>query len=239
MTEVKIIPILEDNYAYLLCAQNGQTAIIDPGEAQPISEALKAQKLTLDYIINTHHHWDHTDGNQELIDDFGAQLVGPAKESSKISGLDITLSEGDDFAFGGEEVQIIETPGHTLGHICLYFPDSKMVFTGDTLFLMGCGRLFEGTAQQMWQSFEKLVALPDDTKVYCGHEYTEGLGKFCQTIEPENEALKTRMDNVATLRANKKPTVPGTIGLEKETNAFLRAGSAERFAELRSMKDRF
>lgn len=237
MIDVQIIPILKDNYAYLLIADNGETAIIDPGEAAPIIVELDKKNLSLDYVINTHHHWDHTDGNESLIEKFDAKLVGPSKEAMKIPGLDILLSEGDMFEFGEENIQILETPGHTLGHICLYFPQNKMVFTGDTLFLMGCGRLFEGTAEQMWTSFEKLIALPDDTKVYCGHEYTSGLGKFCLTVEPENDALKQRMNEVRTLRANKKPTVPGTIGLEKETNSFMRAGSAERFAEIRALRD--
>ncbi len=239
MINVTIIPVLGDhmNYAYLLQSENGQNAIIDPGESGPIIEVLQKQNLTLDYIFNTHHHWDHTDGNADLVEKYGAKLVGPAKEDKHISGLDIKLDEGNHFIFGDEKIEILETPGHTAGHICFYFPESRMVFTGDTLFLLGCGRLFEGTPSQMWNSLSKIAALPDDTKIYCGHEYTIGLGKFCLKIEPDNEDLKIRMKQIRALRKQNKPTIPGTIKEEKQTNVFLRAGDAKNFEALRTLKD--
>ncbi|MCB1531584.1 MAG: hydroxyacylglutathione hydrolase [Alphaproteobacteria bacterium] len=237
MIDVQIIPILEDNYAYLLQADDGTTAIVDPGEASPIMDVLKERDLTLDYVINTHHHWDHTDGNEELMERYGAQLVAPAAEAEKISKVDIKLAERDVFMLGEDRLETFETPGHTAGHICLYAPESKVVFTGDTLFLMGCGRLFEGTAKQMWNSFQKLKTLPDETKIYCGHEYTLSLGEFCLRIEPENEDLRTRLKTVRDLRAHNKPTIPGTMGEEKRTNLFMRAESPERFAEIRRLRD--
>lgn len=237
MIDLTIIPILKDNYAYLLRADNGDVAIVDPGEAAPIIEEIERQDLKLTHILNTHHHWDHTDGNEELIEKYDAKLIGPLKESIRIPGLDIELSEGDDFEFGGEKIEIIDTPGHTMGHICFYFPDSGIVFTGDTLFLMSTGRLFEGTADHIWGSLEKLAALPDETKVYCGHEYTVSNAKFCLTIEPDNEDLQKRYEAMKELRRKKQPTMPGTIGEEKKTNAFMRAGSAEGYAKIRTLKD--
>lgn len=237
--DVQIIPILGDmmNYTYLLRGDNGETAIVDPGDAPPVIAELERQNLKLDFVINTHHHWDHTDGNAELLEKYNAKLVGPAAEESLIGALDIALQDGDRFPFGGEAFETLSTPGHTAGHICLYAPKSNIVFTGDTLFLMGTGRLFEGTAETMWRSLQKLAALPPETKIYCGHEYTQALGQFCLKIEPDNEDLKNRMEHVKELRRAKKPTIPGTIGEEIKTNAFLRAGSAENFAKIRTLKN--
>lgn len=237
MIDISIIPILKDNYAYLLISKSGETAVVDPGEADPVIAALEDRGLSLDYILNTHHHGDHIAGNSALQKKYGAKIVGPAKEQTRIPNMDILLDENSDFSFGGEDIQILETPGHTSGHICFYFPLSKVVFTGDTLFLMGCGRLLEGTAAQMWNSLQKIMALPDDTHVYCGHEYTLGGAKFCLEIEPENTALQKRLQQVKNLRDKNQPTIPGTIGLERKTNAFVRAGSAEKFAEIRKLRD--
>ncbi len=239
MIDVQIIPILKDNYAYLLIGERGKTAIIDPGEAAPIIAELERQNLSLDYILNTHHHGDHIAGNGALIEKFDAKLVGPSKESIRISGMDITLSEGDHFSFDGEDVQILETPGHTSGHICFYFPASEMVFTGDALFLMSVGRLFEGTPEELWTTLRKLTALPDATKVYCGHEYTLSNAEFCLSVEPNNQALQARMDEVQTIRDEGRTTMPGTIAQEKQTNVFIRAESVERLAEIRKLKDEF
>ena len=237
MIDISIIPILKDNYAYLLTSKSGETAIVDPGEAAPVIAALESRGLSLNYILNTHHHGDHIAGNTALQEKYGAKIAGPAKEQARIENMDILLDKSSYFSFGGEKVQILETPGHTSGHICFYFPESKAVFTGDTLFLMGCGRLFEGTAEQMWNSLQKIMVLPDDTRVYCGHEYTLGGAKFCLKIEPENKDLQSRLQQVKDLRDKNQPTIPGTIGLEKKTNAFVRAGSAEKFAEIRKQKD--
>ncbi|MCB1839115.1 MAG: hydroxyacylglutathione hydrolase, partial [Alphaproteobacteria bacterium] len=187
MIDVTIIPVLEDNYAYLLRSQDRLTAVVDPGEAGPIIDYLEANALTLDYILNTHHHGDHTAGNAALKKKYGSTVLGPEKERGRIPVLDRGLSEGEVFSFGQEEMKIMETPGHTLGAICFYFPDSLCLFTGDTLFLMGCGRLFEGTPAQMYQSLKKIAALPDDVLIYCGHEYTLEATDFCLSIEPDNE----------------------------------------------------
>lgn len=237
MIEITTIPILKDNYAYLLKTEDGEVAVVDPGEAGPVIEELERRKLRLTHVLNTHHHGDHIAGNAELLNKYGAILVGPLKEQKRIPGMNMLLEESSVFSFGIEQVQIIETPGHTRGHICFYFPESKAVFTGDTLFLMSTGRLFEGTAEDMWGSLEKLMALPDDTRVYCGHEYTLSNGEFCLSVEPDNEALQQRMAEVRALREQNKPTMPGTIGLEKQTNAFMRAGSAARYGEIRELKD--
>lgn len=236
MIDVTIIPILNDNYSYLIKSA-GKTAIIDPGEAKPVIDYLEEHDLHLDYILNTHHHGDHISGNAALKDKYGAIIAGPKSESHKIAALDQHLTEADQFIFGDESAQIIETPGHTLGHICFYFAESKILFSGDTLFSMGCGRLFEGTPEQMWDSLEKINALPDETMIYCGHEYTASNGAFCLTQEPDNHALKERMAQVKALRANNEPTVPVSLATEKETNVFLRAKNATHFAELRSLKD--
>ena len=239
MINVQMIPILQDNYTYLIRTENGLTAIVDPGEAQPVIDVLEAQGLTLDYILNTHHHWDHTDGNAELKNKYDAKLVAPEKEAWAIKNIDIGLHDGDQFAFGDNTATIIETAGHTAGGICFYFEQSSIVFTGDTLFSLGCGRLFEGTAQDMFNSFKKLRALPDDTKVYCGHEYTRANAGFCLSQDRSNDSLKSRIAEIKDLRANNQPTLPTTIGLEKETNIFMQAKSAEEFAALREKKDSF
>lgn len=233
---IHILPILNDNYAYVLTG-NGQTAVIDPGAAEPIIKHLNKNNLTLDLIINTHHHGDHVAGNKELVGKYSCPIAAPEKEADTIGNVDITLNEDSDFKICEEQVQILETPGHTLGHICLYIPESKAVFTADTLFSLGCGRLFEGTPEQMWQSFQKILTLPDETKIYCGHEYTKSNAEFCLKVEPENIDLKQRYDDILKLREENAPTIPVTLETEKKTNAFLRAGSAARFAELRKMKD--
>ena len=236
--KIEILPILKDNYTYILKGDNGEIGIVDPGEAQPVLEYLDANSLKPSIIFNTHHHGDHIAGNDEITKRYGCKLAAPAIEP-RIENADIRLMEGSDFSFGGEKVRIIETPGHTSGHICLYFPKSRALFSGDTLFSMGCGRLFEGTPSIMWASLQKLMKLPDDTNIYCGHEYTISYGKFCAHIEPENADIKKRMIEVEALRAQNKPSLPSILGTEKKTNVFLRVGSAEKFGELRTLKDSF
>lgn len=238
MINVHIIPILKDNYAYAL--QSGDTvAVIDPGEAAPIIEYLEEYALRPSLILNTHHHGDHIAGNTELIERYGCALAGPESETARISNMDILLSENIEFSFAGEAVEILETPGHTRGHICFYFPQSKIVFTGDTLFSLGCGRVFEGDADTMWHSLQKISALPEDTFIYCGHEYTLSNGKFCLSIEPQNFDLQSRIREAEHLRAQNKPTLPVTLDTEKKTNVFLRIKAAETFAHLRLLKDTF
>ncbi len=239
MINVTIIPVLKDNYAYLLEADNGETAIVDPGEAGPAIDVLEQKSIKLDTILCTHHHADHIAGCASLKEKYGAKIIGPEKDAARIPGIDIGLTEDSDFSLGGESVTIFETPGHTTGGICYYFPESTLAFTGDTLFSMGCGRLFEGTPEQMWESLQKIMTLPDDIKVYCGHEYTQDGGNFSLHIEPDNEDTKIRMEDVIRLRKQGKPTIPSTIALEKKTNPFLRAGSAQRFGEIRKIKDDF
>lgn len=240
MMKIDMIPIISDNYAYYVESDDGVGAIIDPGEAAPIIAYLKAHNKTPSYIINTHHHWDHVNGNPKLQTLYDLPIAAPEKEISSVKGnVTIPLNDGDIFNIGNAQAHIIETPGHTRAGICLHFPEAKAVFTGDTLFSMGCGRLFEGTAADMYRSFQKLAALPDDTLVYCGHEYTKGNAGFCLAQDRENPALKKRIEEVKALRAQDKPTIPTTIGQEKATNIFMKAKSAEEFAALRQKKDNF
>lgn len=242
MIDVQIIPIIpdNDNYAYLIQSSDGVTGVIDPGDAAPIIAVIEDRGITPDYILNTHYHWDHVNGNPKIKSKYGAKIAAPEKEKARIKGgVDIPLRDGDIFMFGSDEVQIIETPGHTLGGICFYFKDSSIVFTGDTVFSMGCGRLFEGTAEDMFSSFQKIMALPDETLIYCGHEYTKGNAGFCLANDKQNPDLKERITEVKSLRLQGLPTLPVTLATEKNTNIFMKAKSAEEFAALRHKKDTF
>ncbi len=231
-------PCLSDNYGVLIHdPASGDTASIDAPDASAVEAALEENGWTLTHILVTHHHWDHTQGISNLKSKYGCHVIGPQAEAAKIDTLDETKNDGDKFTFGGELVDVISTPGHTLGMINFHFPESAVVFTGDTLFALGCGRIFEGDAEMMWDSLSKLSKLPPETIVYCGHEYTQANANFCITIEPENEALAKRAKEIDGLRAQGKPTLPTTIGLELETNSFLRAGNAAEFARIRSAKD--
>ena len=249
---VEPIPCLSDNYAYLVQdAASGLCVVVDPSEAAPVRAALAARGWTPDFILNTHHHPDHTDGNLELKAEFGAKVVGPGKDAARIAGLDIGVDENAPWLFGPHKVTVLEIPAHTSSHIAFVFED--FVFTGDTLFVMGCGRLFEGTPQMMWDSLGKLMKLPDAMRVYCGHEYALTNGRFALTLEPGNADLAARMRDVEDLRAKGLSTIPSSLGLEKKTNPFLRAASpeirhslglekasdVEVFAELRQRKDEF
>ena len=254
MLNIHLVPCLSDNYAYLVHdTATNKVAVIDPSEAAPVFTALRAHGLSLTHILNTHHHFDHTGGNLELKEKTGAKVVGPRADRERIPGIDEEVGEGDTWSLGTAKAKIFDIPAHTKGHIAFWFEADKAVFTGDTMFAMGCGRLFEGTPAQMWSSLSKLAALPPDTRVYCGHEYTLSNGRFAVTLEPDNKALKKRMADVERLRAEGKPTIPSTIGLERETNPFLRSASAdlrkslalegadvvEVFAETRRRKDVF
>lgn len=237
--KIELIPVLKDNYAYAIIDEsNTEAVIVDPGEAAPVIEFLEARKLNLSDILLTHHHGDHIAGTKELTTHFdNVTVYGPEKDMHRIPFIDVPLSEGDTYSFGAHEATITETPGHTTGHICFYFESLRALFCGDTLFSMGCGRLFEGTAEQMWNSLQKIMALPDDTLIYCGHEYTLSGGSFCLTIEPENPDLHRRIEEARALREDGKPTLPVTLATEKKTNVFLRAGSASEFARIRKQKD--
>ncbi|OKH88000.1 hydroxyacylglutathione hydrolase [Thalassospira sp. TSL5-1] len=252
--DIILIPNRSDNYIYLLrCPNSGVTAVIDPGDAAPVIKELSKRGWSLDIIINTHHHNDHVGGNAELKQKFGAKIICPTAEAAKIGNLDETVAEGDVVKVGDLEARIYDVPGHTAGHIAFYFPAVSAVFSGDSLFALGCGRLFEGTAEQMWHSLIKFRTLPVDTRLYCGHEYTLSNARFALTIEPENAALQARASAIETLRKADRPTIPSTIGEEIDTNPFLRAdvpavGQAMGmsgapaeivFTEIRHRKDNF
>ena len=249
-TQIEIVPCLSDNYAYLV-KSGASCAVVDPSEPEPVRAALARTGWKLTHILNTHHHLDHTGGNLALKQETGAVIVGPGKDAARIPGLDVGVDEASGWEFDGRKVQVLEVPAHTKGAITFVIDGNA--FTGDTLFAMGCGRLFEGDPAMMWNSLSKLMTLPDDTKVWCGHEYTQSNGRFALTVEPGNAALAARMEEVNTARAKGAPTVPSTMGLEKQTNPFLRPGNAEIrknlgmekagtvavFGEIRARKDSF
>jgi hydroxyacylglutathione hydrolase len=243
-----------DNFGVLLHdPSSGVTASIDAPEEAAIRAALERRGWRLTHVLTTHHHGDHTEVNAALKAAFGATIVGPAAEAEKIPGIEKSVREGDMFTLGALAVGVIETPGHTLGHVSYHLPEEGIAFTGDALFSLGCGRVFEGTMEGMWESLKKLRALPRETIVYCGHEYTEANARFALTIEPNNLDLEARAEEVSRLRAAGKPTLPTTIGAEITANPFLRADRprlraaidmrkadpAEVFAALRSRKDAF
>lgn len=251
--EIHQFACLSDNYGVLIRdAEADVVASIDAPETAAVRQALADKGWKLTHIFTTHHHSDHTDGNLPLKEETGCAIIGPKGEADKVRGLDKAVGEGDTFAFGNFEVQVLETPGHTSGHITYYIPAAKVAFCGDTIFAMGCGRVFEGTMQQMWQSLEKIAKLPKDTALYCGHEYTESNADFSLKIEPGNQALQARVAEVKALRAKGQPTLPTTVEKELATNPFIRVDSAEIrknlglesaadwevFAEVRERKNR-
>lgn len=228
---IELIPCLSDNYAYLLEDRAaGVCAVVDPSEADPVRAKLAERGARLTHILNTHHHPDHTGGNLALKAAFGAQVVGPAMDPARIPGFDVGVDEASGWQFGPHKVRVLEIPAHTSSHIAFIIGDAA--FTGDTLFVMGCGRLFEGTPAMMWTAMQKLMTLPDETRIYCGHEYTLNNARFAVTLEPHNTALAGRLREVEGLRAAGRPTIPSTIGLEKATNPFMRPMSAELRASL-------
>jgi hydroxyacylglutathione hydrolase len=247
-------PCLSDNFGVLIHdPEAGVTASIDAPEASRIAAALDAKGWRLTHILTTHHHHDHTGGHAQLKAATGCRIVGPRNEAAKIPGIDEQVGEGDTVQFGSHRVQVIDTPGHTAGQVNYFIPSAKAAFCGDTLFAMGCGRVIEGTPQTMWSSLKKLMALPKDTSVYCGHEYTQANARFALTIEPDSPALQKRAAEVDAMRAAGQATLPTTIGLELDTNPFLRPhvpaiqkrlgmqGKPEWqiFAEIRERKNRF
>jgi hydroxyacylglutathione hydrolase len=251
--QTRLFLCLSDNYGVLLHdSESGATAAIDAPEAAPIEAALAASGWRLTDILVTHHHADHTGGIAELKDKHGCRVVAPAGEAARIPMVDETVRENDHVRVGDLEAQVLETPGHTSGHISYVFPADKLAFVGDTLFSIGCGRVIEGTPEMMWSSLLKLRGLPDDTRIYCGHEYTKANVAFARTIEPANAALAEREKDVERLLAAREPTIPTTIGEEKAANPFLRADVPEVarsvgraglpawkvFAEIRERKNR-
>lgn len=252
--EIEQIPVLDDNYVYLAhCPETGDTAVVDPAVSAPVFAALDETGWKLTHILNTHHHGDHVGGNLEIKAKTGCTIVGPRADKDRIPGIDVQVGDGDTYTLGKSTAKVFDVPGHTRGHIAYWFGDSDALFCGDTLFVMGCGRLFEGTPAQMLNSLDKFKPLPDQTKVYCAHEYTQSNGRFALTVEPHNDALIKLMDDVNAKRAKGIPTVPSTLGQERATNPFLRSGSADLqatvglvgaplvdvFAEVRHRKDNF
>ncbi len=220
---IDLLPAFADNYIYLVSdVALGLAMVVDPGDPEVVRRALQKKDLHLALILNTHHHSDHIGGNAKLQREYGAPIIGPTLEQHRIEGMARAVENGDLVTFSDLRGQVIGTPGHTSGHISFYFPGLKALFCGDTLFSLGCGRLFEGSASQMWQSLTTLRGLPDDTLVYAGHEYTEENGHFAQVVDKDNLDLKQRLADVATLRRKGKPTLPVTLGDEKKTNPFLR-----------------
>ncbi|KAL6517779.1 Glyoxalase 2-5 [Orobanche minor] len=226
--QIEMVPCLRDNYAYLLHdLDTGTVGVVDPSEAVPVMNVLDRMKWNLNYILNTHHHHDHTGGNAELKARYGAKVIGSEVDRDRIPGIDIALNDGDKWMFASHEVLIMDTPGHTRGHISFHFPGSKSIFTGDTLFSLSCGKLFEGTPDQMLSSLKKISSLPDDTDIYCGHEYTLSNSKFALSIEAGNKDLQSYAAEVNHLRDRGLPTIPTNLGREKKCNPFLRTLSTE------------
>lgn len=254
MLEIEQIPVLRDNYIYLIRdSASGLAAVVDPAVPEPVLERLAAKRWQLAFVLNTHHHNDHVGGNLALKAATGCRVVGAHDDSKRIPGIDIEVSEGDVFTLGDSKAEVIALPGHTSFHIAYWFASDHALFCGDTMFALGCGRLFEGTPAQMWNSLSKLRALPGDTMAYCAHEYTQANARFARAVDPGNQALLARSAEIDRRRADALPTVPSSISVERDTNPFLRAdidsvkqsvGMAGAdpvsvFAEIRRRKDVF
>lgn len=238
MIEIVRIPALKDNYVWMIHDDvSGDTVVIDPAEAAPVLEQARARGWTIGQIWNTHWHPDHVGGNAAIKAATGCIITGPAAEADKIATLDHLVGDGDMMRIGGHVAQVIAVPAHTAGHIAYYLAEDAAIFVGDTMFAMGCGRLFEGTAAQMFANMRRLDALPDETMVYCAHEYTLSNGRFAMTVEPENDVIAGRVAAVEAMRERGEPTVPTSIALERATNVFLRARSVDELASLRAAKD--
>jgi len=238
--KVEIIKCLQDNYSYLLINEKNQNAcVIDPSEAQPIIDFVEKKNINLKFILNTHHHHDHVGGNNELKKKYGAKIVGFKNDKDRIPEIDILVENNQTWMAEDFETKVIHIPGHTSGHICFYFSKDKIAFTGDTLFSLGCGRIFEGTYEQMFSSLNKLKKLPIDTKIYCGHEYTLKNSMFCSKHEKNNKNLEKKIFEIKDKLKNNLPTIPSTIGEELACNIFLRAKNLEDFSKLRDLKDNF
>ena len=238
--KVEIIPCLQDNYSYLIIDEDKlEACVVDPSEAKPIIDYLSGKNINLKYILNTHHHYDHIGGNTELKKKFGSIVLGFNGDAKRIPEIDILLKDNEIWNSGNFKAKIIHIPGHTLGHICFYFFDENLLFTGDTLFSLGCGRIFEGTYEQMYESLNKLKSLPKETKIYCGHEYTLNNSKFCLEHDSENSSLLKKIEFIKKQRNNNLPTIPSTLQDEIDCNIFLRANDLKTFSKLRDLKDNF
>ncbi|MEO8141051.1 MAG: hydroxyacylglutathione hydrolase [Sphingomicrobium sp.] len=241
MPQIEVIPVpaLSDNYIWMLRDPASSTvAVVDPGQADPALNAAAARDWRIDQVLITHWHPDHTGGTAAIKAATGATVTGPA-EAEKVTQMDRIVAGGDRLSVGGLEAEVWDIPAHTAGHIALYFAEAKVIFTGDTLFAMGCGRLFEGTAEQMFANMVRFAALPDEVRIYCGHEYTLANARFAAHVDPDNSAIANRLDRTRALRERGEVTLPTTVGEERATNPFLRAVDAADFARLRIMKDSF
>ena len=252
--KIEIIPCLKDNYSYIIIdPKNNNTCVVDPSESKPIINFLEKNNLQLNYILNTHHHYDHVGGNAELKKKYKAKIVGFEGDCERIPEIDIMLKDGEIWKQDNFEAKVIHIPGHTLGHICFYFYNENNLFTGDTLFSLGCGRIFEGTYEQMFDSLEKIKKLPPKTKIYCGHEYTLQNSKFCINYDGENQNLIKKIQEIKEKLTKNKPTIPSTLEEELKNNIFLRSSndkiktnlninnssSLATFSKLRDLKDNF
>ena len=254
MLDISIIRCLSDNYSYLIRdKKTNLVGVVDPSEFDPVDLEISKTYKKLDFILNTHHHHDHVGGNIDLKKKYNSKIICSSYEEEKIPGSDIKKSDGDKFSLGETDFKVIHIPGHTLGHIAFYSEKASIIFTGDTLFSLGCGRIFEGTFEQMFKSLEKIKSLSKNTMIYCGHEYTNSNGKFCVSIDKDNTKLKNRIEDVKNKKEKKLPTLPVTLGEELETNIFLRCddekiknnlkmnngSKLEVFTKLRNLKDQF
>ena len=238
--KVEIISCLQDNYSYLIIDEtNNLACVVDPSEARPIIDYLKNKNINLRYILNTHHHFDHVGGNEELKKKYNAIVVGYKHDSERIPEIDILLEDNEIWERDNFIAKIIHVPGHTKGHICFNFYKEKLLFTGDTLFSLGCGKIFEGTYEQMFNSLEKIKALPLDTKIFCGHEYTLNNSKFCIKYDNENLSLQKKIQDIEIKLNDSLPTIPSTLKEEIDCNIFLRAEDVKTFSKLRDLKDNF
>ncbi len=238
--KIQIIPCLQDNYSYLIIDRKNNTAcVVDPSEADPIIRYIENNNIKLKFILNTHHHYDHVGGNDILKEKYGANVIGYKEDKERIPGIDILLNDHETWKYENFEAKVIHVPGHTLGHVCFYFHKEQSIFTGDTLFSLGCGRIFEGTNSQMFSSLMKLKQLPQNTKIYCGHEYTKQNSRFCIAHDKNNKKLKAKIKEIETKLKKGLSTIPSTIQDELDCNIFLRSNNIETFSKLRDLKDNF
>ena len=238
--KIEIIPCLQDNYSYLIIDENKNDAcVVDPSEAKPIINFIEKENINLKYILNTHHHFDHIGGNIELKEKYNSIVVGYKYDAKRIPEINVLVEDNQIWKEDNFEAKIIHIPGHTTGHIAFYFFNEKILFTGDTLFSLGCGKIFEGTYKEMFESLSKIKNLPEDTKIYCGHEYTLQNSKFCIKHDPQNQDLQNKIIKINEKLKNNVPTIPSILKDEKECNIFLRAKNVESFSKLRDLKDNF
>ena len=237
--QIKIIKCLQDNYSYIIIDNNNNACVVDPSESDPVIKYLEENKINLKFILNTHHHYDHVGGNKELKKKYNAKVLGYINDKERIPEIDIFLKNKEIWNKDTFKFQIFHIPGHTSGHICYYFIDEKFLFTGDTLFSLGCGRIFEGTYEQMFSSLQLFKSFPKDTKIFCGHEYTLKNSEFCKKYDPKNKKLDNRILEIKNVLSKGLPTIPTTIEDELDCNIFLRSGDLETFSKLRDLKDNF